>query len=113
MEAHSDDCPETRVMAKPVILTLDDEVQVLNAIERDLRSHYAKDYRIVKASSPTLALETLERRCRHACRCRFLGWNCSDGESPLAVVFLTVHDQILKDVHSHILLTSTENSSAL
>ena len=48
-------------MAKPVILTLDDEVQVLNAIERDLRAHYAKDYRIVKASSPTLALETLEQ----------------------------------------------------
>ena len=48
-------------MAKSVILTLDDEVQVLNAIERDLRAHYAKDYRIVKASSPTLALETLEQ----------------------------------------------------
>ena len=61
MEARSDDSPETRVMAKPVILTLDDEVQVLNAIERDLRAHYAKDYRIVKANSPTLALETLEQ----------------------------------------------------
>jgi thioredoxin reductase (NADPH) len=48
-------------MAKPVILTLDDEVQVLNAIERDLRAHYAKDYRIVKASSPALALQTLEQ----------------------------------------------------
>jgi thioredoxin reductase (NADPH) len=48
-------------MAKPVILTLDDEVQVLNAIERDLRTHYGKDYRIVKASSPTLALEALEQ----------------------------------------------------
>ena len=48
-------------MAKPVILTLDDEVPVLNAIDRDLRAHYGKDYRIVKASAPKLALETLER----------------------------------------------------
>ena len=48
-------------MAKPVILTLDDEVQVLNAIERDLRTRYGKDYRIVKATSPTLALEALEQ----------------------------------------------------
>ncbi|UCH30026.1 MAG: FAD-dependent oxidoreductase [Myxococcales bacterium] len=48
-------------MAKPVILTLDDEVQVLNAIDRDLRAHYGKDYRVVKATSPTLALETLEQ----------------------------------------------------
>ena len=48
-------------MAKPVILTLDDEVQVLNAIERDLRTHYGRDYRIVKATSPSLALEALEQ----------------------------------------------------
>lgn len=46
-------------MAKPVVLTLDDEVEVSNAIERDLRSHYGKDFRIVKATSPLQALETL------------------------------------------------------
>ena len=27
-------------MAKPVILTVDDDAQVLGAIERDLRKHY-------------------------------------------------------------------------
>ena len=38
-------------MAKPIILTVDDEPQVLNAVERDLRRHYRGDYRIVKAAS--------------------------------------------------------------
>ncbi len=46
-------------MAKPVILTLDDEPQVLNAVERDLRAHYRRDYRIFKANSGREGLETL------------------------------------------------------
>jgi thioredoxin reductase (NADPH) len=48
-------------MAKPVILTLDDEVQVSNAVERDLRTHFGKDYRIVKSTSPIEALDMLRR----------------------------------------------------
>ncbi|MFN8378940.1 MAG: hypothetical protein U0452_09735 [Anaerolineae bacterium] len=36
-------------MAKPIILTVDDDPAVLSAIERDLRQHYASQYRIVKA----------------------------------------------------------------
>ncbi|MCI0779556.1 MAG: response regulator, partial [Chloroflexi bacterium] len=43
-------------MATPVILIVDDEPQVLNAIERDLRSHFRSDYRIVKAASGADAL---------------------------------------------------------
>jgi thioredoxin reductase (NADPH) len=46
-------------MAKPVILTVDDEPQVLNAVERDLRQHYRGDYRIVKAASGPEALEAV------------------------------------------------------
>jgi thioredoxin reductase (NADPH) len=42
---------------KPVILTVDDDVPVLRAIERDLRARYGKDYRVVAASSGTEALE--------------------------------------------------------
>jgi thioredoxin reductase (NADPH) len=45
-------------MFKPVILTVDDEVQVRNAVERDLRAKYGKDYRIIKTSSGQEALET-------------------------------------------------------
>ena len=45
-------------MAKPVILAVDDEPEVLNFIERDLRHHYAGTYRVMKASSGSQALET-------------------------------------------------------
>ena len=48
-------------MGKPVILTVDDEPEVLNSIERDLRQHYSTDYRIMKASSGELALETVRQ----------------------------------------------------
>lgn len=48
-------------MAKPVLLTVDDEPQVLNAVERDLRRHYRGDYRIVKAASGQEALTAVEQ----------------------------------------------------
>ena len=48
-------------MAQPVILTVDDEPQVLNAVERDLRQNYRRDYRIIKAGSGTEALEMVQQ----------------------------------------------------
>ena len=48
-------------MPKPTILTVDDEPQVLNAIERDLREHFRSDYRIVKAGSGEEALDAVRR----------------------------------------------------
>src|SRR3990172_1899501 len=47
-------------MAKPIIMSVDDEPQVLNAIERDLRQYYRSDYRIVKAGSGAEALKAVE-----------------------------------------------------
>lgn len=47
-------------MAKPIIMTIDDEPHVLNAIARDLQAHYQKDYRIVKAGSGDEALEAVQ-----------------------------------------------------
>src|SRR5579862_621312 len=44
-------------MAKPVILAVDDEAEVLNAVERDLRQHFRADYRVIKAGSGAQALE--------------------------------------------------------
>ena len=46
-------------MAKPAILAIDDDAAVLNAVERDLRQKYGRDYRILKARSGREALETL------------------------------------------------------
>ena len=48
-------------MANPVILIVDDEAQVLNAVERDLRRHYGSEYRIVKAGSGAEALEAVRQ----------------------------------------------------
>ncbi len=44
-------------MAKPVILAVDDDPEVLGAVERDLRQHYRSDYRVLKAGSGREALE--------------------------------------------------------
>lgn len=46
-------------MSKPVILSVDDDPQVLAAVRRDLRSKYAADYRIVAANSGEEGLETV------------------------------------------------------
>jgi thioredoxin reductase (NADPH) len=44
-------------VARPVILSVDDDPQVLSAIERDLSRHYKRDYRVVKAGSAMEALD--------------------------------------------------------
>jgi len=46
-------------MAKPAIITVDDDPQVLAAVVRDLRRRYAADYRVVSAESGRQALEAL------------------------------------------------------
>ncbi|MGE5377962.1 MAG: response regulator, partial [Bacteroidota bacterium] len=48
-------------MAKPVIMTLDDDSSVLNSIERDLRAHYGPDYRIIPINTGKTALEYLKK----------------------------------------------------
>jgi thioredoxin reductase (NADPH) len=45
-------------VGKPVIISVDDDPQVLAAIESDLRRHYKNDFRVVKTGSPGEALET-------------------------------------------------------
>jgi thioredoxin reductase (NADPH) len=47
-------------MAKPIILTVDDELHVLNAVARDLRKHYGADYQVVTASSGAEALAAVQ-----------------------------------------------------
>lgn len=48
-------------MIKPYILSVDDEPQVLNAVNRDLRRHYQREYRILKSGSGQEALDTLQQ----------------------------------------------------
>ena len=44
-------------MKKPVLLVVDDDPQVLGAIDRDLRSEFRRDYRVLRASSGAEALD--------------------------------------------------------
>ena len=48
-------------MAKPVLLSVDDDPDVLRAIERDLRSHYGAEYRVIGSDSPEGALTLLKQ----------------------------------------------------
>jgi thioredoxin reductase (NADPH) len=51
-------------MAKPIILTVDDDPSVSQAITRDLRSRYAGRYRIIRARSGPEALQSLDELAR-------------------------------------------------
>jgi thioredoxin reductase (NADPH) len=44
-------------MTKPILLTVDDDPEVLSAIERDLRERYRNDYLVLKARSGDEALQ--------------------------------------------------------
>jgi thioredoxin reductase (NADPH) len=46
-------------MSKPILLVLDDDASVLKSVQRDLRSRYRKDYRIMSTTSASEALESL------------------------------------------------------
>ncbi len=48
-------------MPKPILLSVDDDSDVLRAIERDLRSQYGADYRVIGSDSPEKALEILKQ----------------------------------------------------
>ena len=47
-------------MAKPILLSVDDDSDVLRAIERDLRSQYGATYRVIGSDSPEAALGLLK-----------------------------------------------------
>jgi len=46
-------------MARPIVLAVDDDVSVLEAVVQDLRRQYGADYRILRAASGQAALDTL------------------------------------------------------
>ena len=45
---------------RPIILAVDDEPEVLRAVQRDLRSRYAADYQILGAGGGQEAIATIE-----------------------------------------------------
>jgi thioredoxin reductase (NADPH) len=99
-------------MAKPIILTVDDELQVLNAVERDLRRHYRDEYRIVKASSGTEALDAVrELKRRNAPIALFL----ADQRMPLmsGTEFLTEARKLYPDSRKVLLTAYADTQAAI
>src|SRR5215469_7575168 len=48
-------------MARPIVLAVDDDVSVLEAVVQDLRRQYGAEYRILRAASGHAALDTLNQ----------------------------------------------------
>jgi thioredoxin reductase (NADPH) len=46
-------------MARPILLAVDDDISVLEAVVQDLRRHYGETYRVMRAASGQAALDTL------------------------------------------------------
>ncbi len=49
------------MVAKPILFTVDDDPEVLHAVERDLRQKYGGQFRILRADAGAAALETLKK----------------------------------------------------
>jgi len=48
-------------MVKPILLSVDDDPDVLRVIERDLRKQYGAEYRVIGSESPEKALDILKQ----------------------------------------------------
>jgi thioredoxin reductase (NADPH) len=48
-------------MARPILLAVDDDVNVLEAVVQDLRREYGAEYRVVRAAGGQTALDTLKQ----------------------------------------------------
>ena len=48
-------------MARPILLAIDDDVNVLEAVVQDLRREYGSQYRVMRAASGQAALDTLSQ----------------------------------------------------
>jgi thioredoxin reductase (NADPH) len=51
--------PRLENMARPILLAVDDDVNVLEAVVQDLRRQYGAEYRVMRAASGQAALDTL------------------------------------------------------
>ncbi len=69
-------------MAKPVILAVDDDPQVLRAVERDLRRKYARECRALRVDSGEPALDTPDNSLpKSSTRVPAWGWTSSGASS--------------------------------
>ena len=57
-------------MARPILLAVDDDVSVLEAVVQDLRRQFGAEYRVMRAASGQAALDTLAQLKTRQERCR-------------------------------------------
>ncbi|SKC84082.1 response regulator [Ohtaekwangia koreensis] len=97
-------------MKKPILFILDDDMQVLRAVVRDLRNQYGKDYRIVSTASAKEALGSLtDLKNKNEAIALFL----SDQRMPemLGVDFLQQAKEIFPEA-KRVLLTAYSDTEA-
>jgi thioredoxin reductase (NADPH) len=99
-------------MKKPIIFTIDDDPQVLRAIERDLRRSYSKDYRVLSAGSGPEALESVKQlKLRNETVAMFI----SDQRMPdmEGVVFLAATKEYYPDAKRTLLTAYSDIDAAI
>jgi thioredoxin reductase (NADPH) len=99
-------------MAKPILLSVDDDTDVLRAIERDLRSQYGADYRVIGSDSPVKALTLLNQlKVRNDSVALLL----ADQRMPHmdGVAFLQAATQVFPDAKRALLTAYADTSAAI
>ena len=98
--------------ARPGILAVDDDPQVLAAVVRDLRRRYGQQYRILRASSGADALEALEELKRRGASVALF---VADQRMPemSGVEFLTAARRIYPDAKRTLLTAYADTDAAI
>jgi thioredoxin reductase (NADPH) len=99
-------------MAKPILLSVDDDTDVLRAIERDLRSQYGAEYRVIGSDSPVKALTLLNQlKVRNDSVALLL----ADQRMPHmdGVAFLQAATQVFPDAKRALLTAYADTSAAI
>jgi thioredoxin reductase (NADPH) len=97
-------------MARPILLAVDDDVNVLEAVVQDLRRQYGGKYRVMRAASGQAALDTLDQL---KARQEPVALICSDQRMPgiTGVEFLERSREIYPDSR-RVLLTAYADTEA-
>src|SRR5207253_10324902 len=102
--------PGVPLMPRPVLLAVDDDPDVLRAVERDLRKQYSDRYRVMSADSGQAALDILSRLAQRSEPVALL---LADHRMPrmTGIEFLTVAIREFPDVR-RVLLTAYADTEA-